>query len=176
MVEPILAGLSVTVTPAFSRAATLSDAAPTSGTSVSICSESDSVKLTLATGDDGTSVTHASTGGCSPASNEAHDGLGVGPRLVVLLKVLGSLLLHATTNLTNEDNTLGTGVLKEQFYHIDMLRAGEGVTADTDDERLAKSDTGRLRDGLVREGARARDDACSFTCVNKWDYLIGWRV
>ena len=73
-------------------------------------------------------------------------------------------------------HTLGLGIVEEQFYDIDVLRAGEGVTADTDDERLAESDTGRLRDGLVREGTRTRDNACGFTCVNKWDYLIGWRV
>ena len=72
--------------------------------------------------------------------------------------------------------TFSTGVLEEQFYNVNVLSAGEGVTTDTDNERLAKTSAGRLRDGLVREGARARDNACSFTCVNKWDYLIGWRV
>lgn len=41
-----------------------------------------------------------------------------------------------------------------------MLGAGEGVTADTDDERLAKADIGRLRDGLVRERTGTGDDTC----------------
>ena len=41
-----------------------------------------------------------------------------------------------------------------------MLRAGERVASDTDDERLAKADTGRLRDGLIRKSTGTRNDAC----------------
>ena len=52
------------------------------------------------------------------------------------------------------------GSSRKSFYDIDVLRAGEGVAADTDDERLAESDTGRLRDGLVREGARTGNNPC----------------
>ena len=54
--------------------------------------------------------------------------------------------------------TFSTGVLEEQFYNVDVLSAGEGVTADTDDERLAEPNASRLRDSLVRQGSRARDD------------------
>ena len=56
--------------------------------------------------------------------------------------------------------TFSTGVLEEQFYNVDVLSAGEGVTADTDNERLAKTGAGRLRDGLVREGTRAGNNPC----------------
>ena len=56
--------------------------------------------------------------------------------------------------------TFSTGVLEEQFYNVDVLSAGEGVTADTDDERLAKTSAGRLRDGLVRKGTRAGNNPC----------------
>lgn len=54
--------------------------------------------------------------------------------------------------------TLSPGVLEEQFYDVDMFRAGEGVTTNTDDERLAEPNASRLRDSLVRQGSRARDD------------------
>ena len=53
-------------------------------------------------------MTHTPAGRSGTASNEANDGLGIRPRLVVLLEILGSLLLHTTTNLANEDNTCKT--------------------------------------------------------------------
>ena len=56
--------------------------------------------------------------------------------------------------------TLGSRIFEEQFYDVNVLRAGEGVTADTNDERLAKTSAGRLRDGLVREGTRAGNNPC----------------
>ena len=59
-----------------------------------------------------------------------------------------------------ERHTLGVGVVEEQLHHVNVLGAGEGVTADTDDERLAKTSAGRLRDGLVREGARTGNNPC----------------
>jgi hypothetical protein len=39
---------------------------------------------------------------------------------------------------------------------------GEGVSSDTDDERLSESDTGGLVNGLVVEGSRSRDDSYEF--------------
>lgn len=104
MVEPILAGLSVTKAPAFSRAATLSEAAPIlSGDKSSIHTEY-SARLTLATRDDGTGVTHAPARGRSAAGDETDDGLGAATRFVVLLEVLGRFLLHPATDLANEDD------------------------------------------------------------------------
>lgn len=53
-----------------------------------------------------------------------------------------------------------------------MLGPGEGVTADTDDERLAKTDAGCLRDSLVRERTGTGDDTCgirqSRTLLARW--------
>lgn len=40
-----------------------------------------------------------------------------------------------------------------------MLSTREGVTTDTNAKRLAQANVGRLRDGLVRQGTRTRDDA-----------------
>ena len=110
MVEPILAGLSVTMAPAFSRAATLSDAAPMGEQDIvsSTLVGSQGYPLTLAAGNDGTSVTHAPAGGRSAAGDETNDRLGLATRFVVLLEVLRGLLLHTTTNLTDEDNACKT--------------------------------------------------------------------
>ena len=55
--------------------------------------------------------------------------------------------------------TLGSRILEEQFYDVNVLRAGEGVAADAHAERLAEPDVRGLRDGLVGERAGARDDA-----------------
>ena len=95
------------------------------------------------------------------ASNEADNRLGVRASLVVLLEILGSLLLHATANLANDDDTLRAGIVKEEFYDIDVLRAGERVAANSDDERLAEANASRLRDSLIREGTGAGDDTCA---------------
>ena len=54
--------------------------------------------------------------------------------------------------------TLGVRVLEEDLDDVDVRRAGERVAADADAERLPEADGGRLRDSLVREGTRARDD------------------
>lgn len=55
---------------------------------------------------------------------------------------------------------LGSLVLEEELQYIDVLRAGEGVTADTNAERLAEANVGGLCDRLVRQSSRARDDTC----------------
>lgn len=57
------------------------------------------------------------------------------------------------------EHTLSVVVFQEELEDVDVLRAGEGVAANTDTERLAKANRRRLRDSLVRERARARNDA-----------------
>ena len=54
--------------------------------------------------------------------------------------------------------TLSVRVLQEDLDDVKVGSAREGVTANADTQRLAKADVGRLRDSLVREGTRARDD------------------
>ena len=104
------------------------------------------VGTTLTTADDGTGVTHAAAGGSANTSNEGNGGLVVD---VVGLEELGGVLLGRTTDLTDHDDTVGLGVLEEDLQAVDEVGAGEGVTADTDDERLAKAGLGGLVDGLV---------------------------
>jgi len=92
-------------------------------------------------------VAHATAGGSGAAGNERDDGLGVGAS-VVLEEVLGSLLLHRATNLTDEDDTLGLGVVEEDLDDVNVLGAGEGVTANADGEGLAEAGEGGLA-GIV---------------------------
>ena len=54
--------------------------------------------------------------------------------------------------------TLSVRVLQEDLDNVKVGSAREGVTADADTQRLAKADVGRLRNSLVCEGTRPRDD------------------
>lgn len=56
--------------------------------------------------------------------------------------------------------TLGRLVLHEDLEHVDVLRPGEGVAANAHAQRLAEANLGRRVDGLVRQRAGARHDAC----------------
>ena len=78
------------------------------------------------------------------ASNERNNGLGVGRSLVVLLEVRCCVLLSRTADLTNEDDTLSVGVLEEDLDYVNVGGTGEGVTTDTDGERLAETGKGGL--------------------------------
>ncbi|KAI6771004.1 hypothetical protein HG531_009859 [Fusarium graminearum] len=124
------------------------------------------VGTTLTTGDDGTGVTHSSSRGSGDTSDEADDGLatvdGVG-----LLEELGGVLLGGTTNLTNHDDTVGVGVLGEDLEAVDEVGAGEGVTANTDDERLTETGLGGLVDGLVGQGTGTGDDTDATALVDE---------
>jgi len=63
------------------------------------------IMRTFSTSYNSASVTHAPSRRSRTTGNEAHDGLGVRPRLVVLSKVLGGLFLHWTANLADQDDT-----------------------------------------------------------------------
>ena len=69
--------------------------------------------------------------------------------------------------------TLGSRILEEQFYDVNVLRAGEGVTANADNERLAESNASRLRDGLIGERTRARHDTCGAVNHETYDWASG---
>jgi hypothetical protein len=101
----------------------------------------------LSSRDDGSGVSHAASGGSGTSGDESGNGLGV-RALVVLGEVGGSLLLHRSTNLSNQNNTLSLGVLEEDLDDVDVLGAGEGVTTDTDGERLSETGEGGLA-GIV---------------------------
>jgi hypothetical protein len=111
-----------------------------------------------------TSVTHTSARRSRDTSNERDNGL-VGS--VVLLEEVCSILLSGTTDLTNHDDTVSLGILEEDLEAVDEVGTREGVTTDTDDERLTKTGLGGLVDGLVGEGTGAGDDTDATALVNE---------
>lgn len=123
---------------------------------------------TLTATDDGTGVTHTTTGRSGGTGDKADDRLGVGSSLVVPLQVFGCLFFHGTTDFTDKDDTFCSGVLQENLDDVDVLGTGsgersaiapsaslrvylpgEGVTTDTDGQRLTETDQGGLVDGFV---------------------------
>src|SRR3546814_10628591 len=64
-----------------------------------------------------------------------------------------------TTDLADHDDALGLRIVLEQLKAVDEVPAVDRVAADADDGRLAQARVGRLLDRLVRQRARARDDA-----------------
>lgn len=122
------------------------------------------VGTTLTTADDGTSMTHTTARRSADTGDEANSRLVV---LVVGLEELGGVLLGATTNLTNHDDTLGLGVLKEDTKAVNEVGTREGVTTDTNDEGLTKTGLGSLVDSLVGQGTGTRDDTNATTFVDE---------
>jgi len=109
-------------------------------------------------------VTHSSSRRSRDTSDEADDGL-VGS--VVLLEEVCSILLGGTTNLTNHDDAVRLGVFEEDLEAVDEVCAGEGVTTDTDNERLTETGLGGLVDGLVGESTRTGDDTDATALVDE---------
>lgn len=119
----------------------------------------------LSSGDDGSGVTHTTARGRRETSNERHNGFGTSAR-VVLLEELGSILFVVASNLTDEDDSLGLGVANEDIEAIDKVGAVEGISSDSDAERLAEADVGGLVDGLVGQSSGSRHDSDLSLLVN----------
>lgn len=122
------------------------------------------VGVTLSSADNSTSVTHSPAGGRRDTGDEADNGLVGG---VVLLQELGGVLLSGTTNLSDHDDTICLAVLEEDLQAVDEVGSREGVTADTDDERLTKAGLGGLVDSLVGEGSGTGDDTDATALVDE---------
>lgn len=127
------------------------------------------VGAALATGDDGTGMTHTSARWGRDASDEGSDWLWLGAREVVLLEELCSILLGRAADLTNHDDTVSGLILQEHLEGIDKAGAREWIAANADDEGLAQADVGGLVDGFVGEGAGAGHDTDSAALVD-----VGW--
>jgi len=123
------------------------------------------VRTTLAAGNDGTSVAHTPTGRRRDTGDERDNGLLL--LLVGLTEEVRGILLGGTTDLTDHDDTVGLGVLEEDLEAVDEVGAAEGVTADTDDERLTETGLGGLVDGLVGEGTGTGDDTDATALVDE---------
>lgn len=123
------------------------------------------VRTTLAAGNNGTGVAHTPTGRRGDTGDERDNGLLL--LLVGLAEEVRGVLLGGTTNLTDHDDTVGLGVLEEDLEAVDEVGAAEGVTADTDDERLTETSLGGLVDGLVGEGTGTGDDTDATALVDE---------
>lgn len=71
-----------------------------------------------------------------------------------------TLLLHVTTDLSDEDDAFGCVVLKEKLDEVEGGGTWVWVTSDSDTDGLSQADCGGLCDGLVRKCSGSRDDSC----------------
>jgi len=56
--------------------------------------------------------------------------------------------------------TVGIVILEEDLDHVDMLRSGEGITANANAKRLSETSVSRLCDRLISQRPGARDNTC----------------
>lgn len=130
-------------------------------------------RTTLTTANDGTSVTHTSTGRCSSSSDETHDRFVLH---IVFFQVGSRLFLVGTTDFTNQNDALVLGseyravvwtsgagtlcriIVQKPFQAVDKVGAREGVTTHTNAESLTETDRSRLRYSLVGQGTGTRHD------------------
>lgn len=121
---------------------------------------------TLTTGNNGTGVAHTTARRSRDTSNERGDGLGNSAGQVVLLEEISSILLGGTTNLTNHNDSVGLLIFQKDLEGINKVGAREGVTANTDNQRLAQANVGGLVDGLVGQGTGSRHNTNAATLVD----------
>jgi hypothetical protein len=122
------------------------------------------VGVALSSTDNGTSVAHSPSWRRRDTGNEADYGL-VGR--VVLLEEVGSILFGGASNFSNHDDTIRLLILQEDLQAVDEVGSRERVTANADDERLAKTGLGGLVHGFVGEGSGAGHDAHAATLVDE---------
>ena len=109
----------------------------------------------LAAGDDGAGVAHALARRRLTPCDEGGDGLV----RHVLLDPLRRVLFGRAADLTDDEDSVGVGVILKELERVDEVRALDGVAADADGGRLADACVRELEGRLVGEGAGARDEA-----------------
>ena len=77
------------------------------------------------------------------------------------------ILLGATTDFANHDDTVSLPVLEEDLQAVDEVGSREGIATDTDDERLTKAGLGGLVDGFVGEGSGTGDNTDAAALVDE---------
>jgi hypothetical protein len=107
---------------------------------------------TLSSGDNSTSVTHATAWRGSLSSDEADNGQVA---VVVSTKPVCGLFLGLSADLTNHDNSLCLRIVNEHGKDINEVGAVERITTDSNDGRLTELMVRGLVDSLVSEGAGA---------------------
>lgn len=66
---------------------------------------------------------------------------------------LGSLFFCCAADLTNQDNTLGLRVGKEQLEDLNKLGPLDRIAPNADAGRLPETEPGRLRHSFIGQGA-----------------------
>ena len=82
------------------------------------------------------------------------------------LDVVRGGFFRGAADLADHDDGFGLGIFVEQLERVDVGGADDGVAADADGGGLADAALRELIDGLVGEGAGARDDADRAFLVN----------
>ena len=77
---------------------------------------------------------------------------------IVLSEIFGCALFSPTTDFSNQNDSLRLGIIEEDFQAVDKVGAVEGVSSDTNAQRLAKTHLSCLVHGLVGEGSRPRNN------------------
>ena len=75
----------------------------------------------------------------------------------MLHQILSSLLLGLPADLPNHDDALGGGVLDEQLQTVDEVCAVKGISANTNTESLAQTDSAGLMNSFVGQSSRPGD-------------------
>lgn len=173
---PIFAGLSVTIAPAFSSAATLSEAAPCQSDFRTRPCLGRLCDLPLPPEMMAPAWPIRRPGGAVRPAMKPTTGLGF---LRVLLNFsrysaasssidppispMMTMPDHMNTTLCKEEgrSTFCCIVLEEDFDDIDMLRPREWITTNANAQRLPKSHASCLSNSLVRQSTRPRHDSCN---------------
>lgn len=111
-------------------------------------------------------MAHTTAGRSRDTSNERSDGLGDSARQVVLLEEISSILLGGTTNLTNHNDSVGLLIFQKDLEGIDKVGTREGVTTDTNNQGLAKTNVGGLVNSLVGQGTGSGHNTNAATLVD----------
>src|SRR5262249_23755309 len=85
----------------------------------------------------------------------------------VVLDERGRGFFVAAADLADEDDALGLRIPLEELEHVDEIHAAHRIATNAHARALAELRVRGLEDGLVREGAGARNDADRTFLVNE---------
>ncbi|EEQ39474.1 hypothetical protein CLUG_03603 [Clavispora lusitaniae ATCC 42720] len=112
-------------------------------------------------------MTHSSAWRSRNTGNEGNNRLrSLWSGQVMLLQELRSFFLGSTTNLTNQNDTLGFWVVQVQGQGVDEVCTWEWVTTHTNDQRLTQANVGGLRNGFVSQSTGSRNDTNTASLVD----------
>lgn len=121
-------------------------------------------------------MSHSAPWWCGDTRNKADNGLVCG---IKLLQEFGRIFLSWTSNFSDHDYAISLLILHENLQAVDEVGAGEWVTANSNNKRLAKTCLCSLVDSLVCQSSRSRDDTNATALVDKSGHntnlALAWR-